>query len=232
MLKDRCLAFREEFTPGAADAHPQGCPLCAEWAEAIFRLREAGSDQPLPENLRTRLRAICPPALRPEESPGVPETGATLATLPQVPLPGELRERLRRIPAERGDAFLPSWARRSRDLFAASCMLALAWTAAVGGPPPSTLRTAASVSRDVTLRVHEAGLFSTRALLEMGDALFGGLTLLNRSMGSLMGRLGPQNRGTEGTTAGRVPPAKSPPTDDKENSHGKRKAPRSGAPRG
>lgn len=224
--------FRGEFAPGTPDAHPRGCPSCAEWVEAVSRLRDAGSDLPLPEDLRTRLRAVCPPAGRPEERPGVPEPGAVLAALPQVSLPRELRERLLRIPAERGDGHLPTWTRRSRDLFAASCVLALAWTATVGGPPPSTLRTAASVSRDVTLRVHEAGALSTRALVEMGDALFGGLTMLNRSMGSLMGRLGPQNRGTEGTTAGKEPPAKSPPTDDKENSHGKRTAPRSGSPRG
>lgn len=225
------MTFRAEYTVGAKDAHLRACPLCAGWAEAISRLREASADLPLPEELRGRLRAICHPATPAEEYAGVDEFVPVLVALPSMPLPADLKEKLRRIPAEEGDGYLPAWARRSRDLLAASCLLALAWTAMVGSPPPATLKTAASVSRDVTLRVHEAGVFSTRALLGMGDALFDVLTTLNRSMGSLMGRLGSRNRNTEGTTTGTVPPAKTPHMDDKENSDGKRTAPRSGAPR-
>lgn len=233
MLNERCRCFREEFEPGRPDSHLEACPSCAEWAAEVIGLRGAGANSPLPAELRGKLRAIGPAAARSGEGARVSGDGASvLGPIPQIPVPARLNARLRSIPTGRRDAPLPAWVFRSRDLLAAACLLALLLTAAVGAPPSGTLETAASVSRDVALGVQEAGVLGTRTLLEAGDFLSHGIEFLNKSMGSLMGRLGPRRTSTDEPAAGKAPPAKGHPKEDKEKSHGKRTEPRGGAPRG
>jgi hypothetical protein len=232
MLSDRCLSFRENFETGTRDPHAETCPPCRAWVDEISRLRDFGTDLPLSERLRRRLENVHPERDRSWESDspaGVGTVGAFGMPLPQIPVPIDLRQRLRRIPAERGDGVLPRWVSRSRDLLAACCLLAMVLTAALGSPSPETLKTARSVSRDVTLKVQEAGTCGTRTLIGMGDALSRAFVIANQSMGDLMGRLGTHRRETSEPSAEKAPSAKAPTTQNKENPHGKRTDPRSGA---
>lgn len=124
MLKLSCRRFRSGFTPGMNDPHRQSCPACAAYAAAMER---AARRLPLPEGLRSRLRAI--PAASGGEGPRMP--------LPQAPLPNVLRDRLRgiaRISAPEEPQPLPAWVRSSRYAVAASYVLALLVGAAVGNP--------------------------------------------------------------------------------------------------
>lgn len=128
MLKPACRRFRSSFTPGIEDPHRQSCPACAAYAAAMERAARRARRIPLPEGLRSRLRAI-PSASG--EGPRMP--------LPQAPLPNPLRDRLRGIarisaPEEPQPQPLPSWVRSSRYAVAASYVLALLVGAAVGNP--------------------------------------------------------------------------------------------------
>lgn len=120
MLKLACRRFRSEFTPGMENPHRQSCPACAAYAAAMER---AARRLPLPEGLRSRLRAI-PSAGG--EGPRMP--------LPQAPLPNPLRDRLRGIARKQEPQPLPAWVRSSRYAVAASYVLALLVGAAVGNP--------------------------------------------------------------------------------------------------
>lgn len=120
MLKPACRRFRSSFTPGIEDPHRQSCPACAAYAAAMDR---AARRLPLPEGLRSRLRAI-PSASG--EGPRMP--------LPQAPLPNPLRDRLRGIARQQEPQPLPVWIRSSRYAVAASYVLALLVGAAVGNP--------------------------------------------------------------------------------------------------
>lgn len=121
MLKPACRRFRVEFTPGMDAAHRQSCPACAAYAAAMER---AARRLPLPEGLRSRLRAI--PSASGGEGPRMP--------LPQAPLPNALRDRLRGIACKQEPQPLPVWVRSSRYAVAASYVLALLVGAAVGNP--------------------------------------------------------------------------------------------------
>jgi hypothetical protein len=200
--------------------------------EEISRLKGAGPDLPLPVGLGEKLRAIGPAVKRSAEDPGAFPGGDALPPLPLLPVPVRLQERLRAIPTGERGATLPSWVFRSRDLLAASCLLALLLTVAMSPPPPETIRTAAVLSRGVVLGIREAGVAGTRTLVGAGALLSLGMDVLNRTMGGLMGRLGPQHNELVGPTAGKAPPAKVPLQKDKENSHGKRPPPRSADRRG
>jgi hypothetical protein len=239
MLNDRCLSFRENFEPGTRDPHAETCPPCRGWADEVSRMRDFGANLPLHDGLRFRLARLHPDEDRAWEGAAPADIAAIGGTiraigtpLPQMPVPAELRQRLRRIPAERGDGVLPLWVSRSRDLLAACCLFALVVTAAVGRPSPESLKSARSVSRDMTLKVQEAGTCGTRTLIGMGDALSRAFVFANQSMGILMGRLGTRRQETTEPSAEKAPSAKAPPSKSKENPHGKRTDPRSGAPRG
>jgi hypothetical protein len=232
MLSERCRSFRENWEPGMEEPHPQTCPECRAWADEISHMVDFGANLPMADGLRVRLEGIQPGRTRSREEASQSTIGAFGTPLPMIPVPVDLRQRLRRIPAERGDGVLPLWVSRSRDLLAACCLFALVITAAVGSPAPETLKTARSVSRDVTLKVQEAGSCGTRTLIGMGDALSRAFKFANQSMGNLMGRLGTHRQETAGPTAEKAPSAKGPPSQDKENPHGKRTDPRSGAPPG
>lgn len=121
MLKFACRRFRAEFTPGLDAPHRKSCPACAAYAAAMER---AARRLPLPESLRSRLRAI--PSAGSGEGPRMP--------LPQAPLPNPLRDRLRGIARRQEPQPLPAWVRSSRYAVAASYVLALLVGAAVGNP--------------------------------------------------------------------------------------------------
>lgn len=126
MLKLACRRFRSEFTPGTPGTHAphrQSCPACAAYAAAMER---AARRLPLPEGLRSRLRAIPSDASGNIAGPRMPQ--------PQAPLPGALRDRLRGIARKQEPPPLPAWVRTSRYAVAASYVLALLVGAAVGNP--------------------------------------------------------------------------------------------------
>lgn len=140
MLKLACRRFRSEFTPGLDNAHRQSCPACAAYAAAMER---AARRLPLPEGLRSRLRAI----------PSAGGAGPRMP-LPQAPLPNPLRDRLRGIARrqEQEPQPLPAWVRSSRYAVAASYVLALLVGAAVGNPLEMG-RDAADAANAVSTRV-------------------------------------------------------------------------------
>lgn len=148
MLKPACRRFRSEFTPGTpevTDPHRQACPACAAYAAAMER---AARRLPLPEGLRSRLRAI--PAAS-GDGPRMP--------LPQAPLPGALRDRLRGIARVSEGAEpppLPVWVRTSRYAVAASYVLALLVGAAIGNPLDLGRDAADALSTSVVSRLERA----------------------------------------------------------------------------
>ena len=109
MLKPDCRRFRAELSPG--DPHRRSCPACAAHAAAMER---AAFRLPLPDRLRTKLRAI----------PGASSPGPRLL-LPQAPLPDPLRDRLRGLARRREPKPLPAWVRTSRYAVAASYVMAV-----------------------------------------------------------------------------------------------------------
>lgn len=149
MLKLSCRRFRMEFTPGMEHPHRKSCPACAAYAAAMER---AAKKVPLPSRLGSKLRAV--PAAH-DDAPRMP--------LPQAPLPGPLRNRLRglamttRRPAETpAPPPLPVWVRSSRYALAASYLLAVLMGATVGNPVEAAGALSRSVERAVRPRVENA----------------------------------------------------------------------------
>lgn len=149
MLKLACRRFRSGFTPGApgmADhPHRQSCPACAAYASAMER---AARRLPLPEGLRSRLRAIPSVPSNTGEGPRMP--------LPQAPLPSALRNRLRGIARKQEPPPLPAWVRSSRYAVAASYVLALLVGAAIGNPLDLGREAADALSLGVVARLELA----------------------------------------------------------------------------
>lgn len=143
MLRPDCRRFRAELAPG--DPHRRSCPACAAYAAAMER---AAVKLPLPDRLRSKLRAI----------PGAAGPGPRLP-LPQAPLPDPLRNRLRglarRHAGHEKPRPLPAWVRTSRYAVAASYLMAVLVGLAAGNPVEIGRQAAHKVSNVVTAQLTE-----------------------------------------------------------------------------
>jgi hypothetical protein len=122
VLSWRCRRFRARFSPGApgvGQAHRRRCAACAAYAAA---LELAAARLPLPERLRSALRAL-PGTLAPVHLP-----------VPALPLPPALRGRLQGIARERARRRPPAWIESPRYAVAASLLFAVLSAALVGNP--------------------------------------------------------------------------------------------------
>lgn len=224
MLRGSCREFRESFEPGRPDAHPEGCSGCRDWMQAVAGLEELRLDVPLPAALVERLASIpgrgaSSPTAEAGEAPA-------LGPVPLIPLPAELKTKLRRIPAERRVGGFPLWTARTRDLLAASCVLAFllapAWNRASGGGPVVS----GVFSKTLGMVLGEAGDRGAHAITEVGEKLFHGCELASDAMGSLLGRLSPPHQVVTSTRpeGPEGPTEKRPTAHGKENHHGNRPA--------
>lgn len=201
MLKERCRAFRETFMPGMTNGHGGKCPDCRQWTQDIERLRACGANLPLPGKLRSRLARM--PA-----GQGRQNQGPTLGRLPQVPLPAGLRASLYRIPAESRSrpAPNPGFA-RTGEVVAASLLFSALLTLGLGGkgfvegnrlsPDLSRVSTAAANA------LRQAGDEGNQTLLGAGESIVRACVFANRSLESLIERMG---------TPGSQPSPHPPPT--------------------
>ncbi|HET9229575.1 MAG TPA: hypothetical protein VFR31_23035 [Thermoanaerobaculia bacterium] len=137
MLKPDCRSFRTELRPD--DPHRRTCPACAAYAAAMER---AAFRVPLPGRLRSKLRSI----------PGATTPGPRLP-LPQAPLPDPLRDRLRGLSRRPTPRPLPAWVRTSRYAVAASYLMAVLMSFAIGNPVQLGRQAADKVSDVVTVRL-------------------------------------------------------------------------------
>lgn len=112
MLSWTCRRFRARFTPGSNAPHRRDCPECDAFASAVEQA--AGLRLPMPERLRTSLKAIASP------EPG----GVLPFPIPRAAMPEALTGRLRAI-APPGRPAPPEWLRSPRYAVAASALLAL-----------------------------------------------------------------------------------------------------------
>ncbi|HYG64171.1 MAG TPA: hypothetical protein VEL74_16465, partial [Thermoanaerobaculia bacterium] len=125
MLSWSCRRFRAGFTPGRPETdHPHRfrCPACGEYAAAMEKAFTAGRLVSISDRLRQRLESI-------------PSSGAARVVrfpLPRVPLPDRLRERLRDIPRQAEAPRPPAWVLHPRYAVAASYLLAVLLTLALG----------------------------------------------------------------------------------------------------
>ena len=125
MLTWRCRRFRARFTPGLDDPHRRRCRACDDYAAAIERAAAAGRLVPISDRLRRRLESI--PAS--STAPVLP------FPLPGVPLPDRLRQRLQGIPRSSAPPRRPpTWVLDPRYAVAASYLLAVFLTLALGDP--------------------------------------------------------------------------------------------------
>lgn len=218
MLNETCLRFREDFvsrqTSGQAPGHEGTCPACREWAEAVRAFGAAGSDMPLPDRLRARLLAV-------EREHDGSQAVEAFGTLQQMPLPSELRAKLYRIPS---DARLAATRQRppvgSKEMIAASLAFAALVTLGAGdilAPADHPKLTAASRVAGAVLR--EAGTRGTQTLLGVSEDILDGFLKANRSLESLLGRVGETKREDPKTSDTSAP---KPPNERKENPHGSR----------
>jgi hypothetical protein len=218
VLNETCLRFREDFTPervpSQAMGHEEACPACREWAAVVRSFRAAGSEAPLPDSLRGRLLGT------EREHVGSREAEA-FVPLQQIPLPPELRAKLYRIPS---DARLAAAMRRppagSREVIAASLVFAALVTLGAGDIlAPADHPKLTAVSRVAGAVLKEAGTRGTQTLLGVSEDILDGFLKANRSLESLLGRVGDTKR--EAPTASEAPPPP-PPNERKENPHGSR----------
>ena len=140
MLKPDCRNFRAELRRN--DPHRRTCPACAVYAAAMER---AAFRVPLPGGLRSKLRAI----------PGSVEGGSPgpRLPLPQAPLPDPLRDRLRGLSRRQTPRPLPAWVRTSRYAVAASYLMAVVMSFALGNPVEIGRKAADRVSDVVSVRL-------------------------------------------------------------------------------
>lgn len=142
MLRPDCRRFRAELAPD--DPHRRSCPACAAYAAAMKR---AAFKVPLPARLRPKLRAI--PGRIGDVGPG------PRLTLPQAPLPDPLRDRLRVLARRQEPPPLPAWVRTSRCAVAASYLVAVLLSFALGNPVHLGRQAADRVSQAVSVRLAE-----------------------------------------------------------------------------
>jgi hypothetical protein len=222
VLNEPCLRFREDFAPGPvsgqvssqAPGHEEACPACREWAKSVRSFRAAGSDVPLPDSVRVRLLAT-------EREHVGSQAVEALGSLQQIPLPPELRAKLYRIPS---DARLAAARQRppagSREMIAASLVFAALVTLGAGDLlAPVDNPKLAAVSGVAGALLKEAGTRGTQTLLGVGEDILDGFLKANRSLESLLGRVGETKR--EDPKASDAPAPK-PPNERKENPHGSR----------
>jgi len=218
MLKESCKAFREAFEPGREEAHLAACPECRAWVRDVEAIRRCGVDLPLPRGMRAALLDI---PLNESRPGGDAKAGITLDALPQMPLPGELRAKLRGIPARTAMRERPPlWVIAPRYALAASLLLAAILAGALAKPTPSARKTADLVSKGVTLSIPETEVPDTKTLAGVGDVVVSGCRLANDSMRSLLGRFAELRKGP----AEKGRPADEEASDDerKETHDGKR----------
>ena len=122
-LAPECREFQRHYERGRRDDHLETCAECRSFVEFVDGLRRLGTSTPLADSLRERLRGL------PAREEGVP----TFPTVPQLPLPAALAQRLRRI-ARQGARELPIWIRSPRYAIAASYLLTLLIGGTLGNP--------------------------------------------------------------------------------------------------
>jgi hypothetical protein len=204
VLNERCRAFREEFMPGLTDGHGGECPVCRRWAQDVKSLRTFGANLPLPGELRSRLEQMH--SGQRQESPG-----PALGRLPQVPLPAGLMATLYRIPADSQSRRAPNPGfARTGELVAASLLFSALLTLGLGGKvfidgnrlPPNLSR----VSTAAAKALRQAGDEGNQTLLSAGESIVRGCVFANRSLESLIERMG--------TPGSRPSPNPPPPSTD------------------
>jgi hypothetical protein len=204
VLKEPCRAFREEFMPGLTDGHASQCPDCRRWAKDIEDLRGFGANLPIPGELRCRLEQR-------SDRQGQQNRAPALGRLPQVPLPAGLMASLYRIPAESrsGCASKPGFA-RTGEMVAASLLFSALLTLGLGGKvlidgtrlPPNL----SAVSAAAAQALRQAGEEGNQTLLSAGESIVRGCVFANRSLESLIERMG--------TPGSRPSPNPPPPSTD------------------
>ena len=180
----------------------------------VRAFRAAGSDAALPSSLRARL-------LETERQNDGSRALEAFGSHQQIPLPPELRAKLYRIPS---DARLAAARRRppagSREVIAASLVFAALVTLGAGDIlAPADHPKLTAVSRVAGAVLKEAGTRGTQTLLGVSEDILDGFLKANRSLESLLGRVGDTKR--EAPTASEAPPP-TPPNERKENPHGSR----------
>lgn len=224
MLAGPCRAFREEFEPGGNHPHLDTCAPCRQWGDEVKALGTCGLHVPLPPELAERLGGIF-------RSPGrgIPErndaqVALPLDPLPQLPLPDGLRAKLRQIPASTSRNLLPSWTVRTRDVTAASCLLAMALTFSAGHWLSPGQERYGLLSRSTRFLLAEAGSRGIEALVRTGRGIVEGCEIANDSMGGLLRRVGATPTQAEDPKSRKRVAAETAPSNRKENLHGNRPA--------
>jgi len=223
MLNEACLRFREGFEPGRPEGHTAACGACRIWVREVKALRTLRADVPLPLSLRGRLKVLC----RQEAGAGA---GALLIAgpLPQVPLPSALMAELYRIPSATrlGSSRRPA-AGRSGEMIAASLFFATVLTLGLGNFGSLGTHPAFSTASRVTgMVLKEAGSRGTQTLLGVGERIFAGCLLANRSLETLLDRIAePRREASERPPTPKAAPdtpSRTPSTQEKEKAHGSR----------
>jgi len=189
--------------PGRTDGHGSHCPDCRRWAKDIEDLRGFGVNLPLPGELRSRLELM--PAGKEQQN-----RAPALGRLPQVPLPAGLMATLYRIPADSQSRRAPNPGfARTGEMVAASLLFSALLTLGLGGKvfidgnrlPPNLSR----VSTVAANALRQAGEEGNQTLLSAGESIVRGCVFANRSLESLIERMG-----TPGSQLSPNPPP--PPT--------------------
>lgn len=157
-----CRRYRAAFTPGRPETdHPHRfrCQACGEYAAALEKAAVAGRLVPISDRLRRRLESI-------------PSSGAARVVrfpLPQAPLPDRLRERLREIPRQAEAPRPPAWILHPRYAVAASYLLAVLLTLALGNPMERARQAMDALSQELAAPIHRAGSAGRERLEALGE---------------------------------------------------------------
>ena len=148
MLSPACEAFRGSATLRPDAPHARACPRCRRFAEELLHLELLRSNLALPPTLRASLLSIPAGVASGELFEG-------LDPLPGVPLPDDLRTRLRRLP--RAAQRPPAWIRSARYAVAACYVATVLTGAAFGNPARAGQDVVAAVAREATEIAQKAG---------------------------------------------------------------------------
>lgn len=160
MLTWRCRHFRARFTPGLDDVHRRRCRACGDYAAAIERAAASGRLVPISDRLRRRLESIPASSVAPVLS----------FPLPAAPLPDRLRQRLQAIPrSSEAPRRPPTWILDPRYAVAASYLLAVVLTLALGDPVTQGRRAVERLTQTLERPLQQAETEGRRHLRSLED---------------------------------------------------------------
>ena len=224
MLTGPCRGFREAFEPGQDNPHLNTCASCRRWAEGVRGLMGVGLHSHLPPELKARLAAISRHSGRDIPTTEGDQEAVLLDPLPQLPLPEDLRGRLRKIPAGLRGSSLPAWAGRTRDVTAASCLLAMVLTLSAGNRFAVGRERTSLLSRGAWGVFAEGGSRGIEALARAGRGIVDGCEIATGSMGGLFRRISAPRPEPQSPKSQKDVAAEAAPSHGKENPHGNRPA--------